>query len=108
VGSPAGGESRALAGLDPAVAAAGSVLSPATAGRRETDSGAYKEFVQSGDFTIASADDAVGHHDAVTFTIQLIARDGGVAWAARVVLIVGDDYLIRSDYQFTVIPLAAQ
>jgi hypothetical protein len=24
------------------------------------------EFVENGDFTIASADDAVGHHDAVT------------------------------------------
>jgi hypothetical protein len=43
----------------------------------------------------------------VTFTIQLISRTGGVAWAARVVLIIGEDYLIRSDYQFTVIPLAA-
>ena len=68
--------------------------------------GAYKEFVESGGFTVASADDAVGHHDAVTFTIQLIYGSGGVAWAARVVLIVGEDYLIRSDYQFTVVPLA--
>jgi hypothetical protein len=80
-------------------------------GRDELDarvSGAYKEFVESGEFTVASADDAVGHHDAVTFTIQLVSRNGGVGWAARVVLIVGEDYLIRFDYQFTVTPLAAQ
>jgi hypothetical protein len=64
--------------------------------------------VESGDFTVASADDAVGHHDAVTFTIQLTSKGGGVAWAARVVLLVGEDYLIRSDYQFTVIALATQ
>lgn len=80
-------------------------------GREELDarvSGAYKEFVESGGFTVASADDAVGHHDAVTFTIQLVSGGGDVAWASRVVLLVGDDYLIRSDYQFTVIPLATQ
>jgi hypothetical protein len=78
-------------------------------GREELEArvaGAYKEFVESGGFTVASADDAVGHHDAVTFTIQLISGSGGVAWAARVVLIVGADYLIRSDYQFTVVALA--
>jgi hypothetical protein len=80
-------------------------------GRQELEArvaGAYKEFVESGDFTVVSADDAVGHHDAATFTIQLISKGGGVAWAARVVLLVGEDYLIRTDYQFTVVPLATQ
>jgi hypothetical protein len=41
---------------------------------------------------------AFGHHDAVTFTIQLTTKDGEVAWADRVYLILGEDDLIRHDY----------
>jgi hypothetical protein len=37
---------------------------------------AYKEFVESGKFAVTSANDAFGHHDAVTFTIQLTTKDG--------------------------------
>jgi hypothetical protein len=68
---------------------------------------AYKQFVESGRFNVTSADDAFGHHDAVTFTIRLTTMDGEVAWAARVFLIFGEDDLILYDYQFTVKPLAA-
>lgn len=69
--------------------------------------GAYKEFVDRRGLTVTSANDARGHHDAVTFTAQLTAKDGEIAWAARVVLILGEDERIRYDYQFTVQPLAA-
>ncbi|MEU1729126.1 hypothetical protein [Nonomuraea sp. NPDC005692] len=68
---------------------------------------AYKEFVAGRRYAVTSADDVLGHHDAITFTLQLTTEDGQVAWAARVVLIVGEDDLIRYDYHFTVQPLAA-
>jgi len=45
---------------------------------------AYKEFVEGGKYAVASANDATGHHGAITFTIQLVSGDGDVAWAARV------------------------
>jgi hypothetical protein len=73
---------------------------------------AYKEFVESGKYSVASADDVTAHRDIVTFTIQLISNDGDtageVAWAARVFLVLGDDGLIRQDYQLTVKPLASR
>jgi hypothetical protein len=68
---------------------------------------AHKEFVESREFTVSSANDAFAHHDAVTFTIQLTTKDGELAWGARVFLILGEAELIRYDYQFTVKPLAA-
>ncbi|MFC5830699.1 hypothetical protein [Nonomuraea insulae] len=68
---------------------------------------AYREFVEDRKFAVTSANDVFGHHDVITFTIQLTAKDGEVAWAARVFLILGEDELIRYDYQFTVKPLAA-
>ncbi|MFC4912477.1 hypothetical protein [Actinomadura gamaensis] len=64
---------------------------------------AHKQFVEDGGYSIDHADDAVSHHDAVTFTVRLV-RDARVAWAARVVLLVGEDDLIRRDYQFTTHP----
>jgi hypothetical protein len=66
---------------------------------------AHKEFVVNREFTVTSANDTFAHHDAVTFTIQLTTKDGELAWAARVFLILGEDELIRYDYQFTVKPL---
>jgi hypothetical protein len=73
---------------------------------------AYKEFVESGKYAVAAAGDVTGHHDIVIFTIQLISNGGDtageVAWAARVFLILGEDGLIRQDYQLTVKPLASQ
>jgi hypothetical protein len=70
---------------------------------------AYRRFVESGDYTVASANDVTSHHDIVMFTIQLIANRGGaageVAWAARVFLVLGADGRIREDYHLTVKPL---
>jgi hypothetical protein len=68
--------------------------------------GAYEEFVGSGRFTITSADDVRGHHDVITLTVHLTTPSGESAWAARAVLLVGADDLIRQDYQFTVQELA--
>ena len=68
---------------------------------------AYEEFVANRKFAVTSANDATGHHGAITFTIQLVTGDGDLAWAARVFLILDEDDLIRYDYQFTVKPLAA-
>ena len=68
---------------------------------------AHKEFVDRRELTITSAGDARAHHDAVTFTAPLTTQHGELAWAARDVLILGEDERIRYDYQFTVKPLAA-
>jgi len=72
---------------------------------------AYREFVESGKYTVASADDATGHHDVVTFTIQLVSASGDhagdLAWAARVFLLLDDEDRIQEDYQLTVKPLAS-
>ena len=78
-------------------------------GPRELDARiahAYQEFVASGRFTVTIADDVGRHDDIVTCTIQLTAPGGEVAWAARVFLLLGEDGLIREDYQLTVKPLA--
>jgi hypothetical protein len=69
--------------------------------------GAYQEFVASGRYAVTGADDVARHDDIVTFTIQLSTPEGEVAWAARVFLLLGEDDLIREDYQLTVKPLAA-
>jgi len=70
---------------------------------------AYREFVEK--YTVASADDATGHHDVVTFTIQLVSASGDnagdLAWAARVFLVLDDEDRIQEDYQLTVKPLAS-
>lgn len=68
---------------------------------------AYQEFVASGRYAVTAADDMTRHDDIVTFTVQLTAPDGEAAWAARVFLLLGEDGLIRQDYQLTVKPLAA-
>jgi hypothetical protein len=67
---------------------------------------AHAEFVASGRFRVTIADDQGRHDDIVTCTIQLTAPGGEVAWAARVFLLLGEDGLIREDYQLTVQPLA--
>jgi ketosteroid isomerase-like protein len=72
---------------------------------------AYREFVESGKYAVASANDAACHHDIVTFTIQLLSASGGdsedLAWAARVFLVFDEENRIREDYQLTVKPLAS-
>jgi hypothetical protein len=67
---------------------------------------AHEEFVVNRKFAVTSANDATGHHGAITVTIQLVGG-GDVAWAARVFLILDENDLIRYDYQFTVKPLAS-
>ena len=77
-------------------------------GHQELDAritGAYQGFVESGKYTVTSAGDVSGDHDIVTFTIALATSAGEVAWAARVFLVLGEDGLIREDYQLTVKPL---
>jgi hypothetical protein len=73
---------------------------------------AYQQFVESGDYTVASANDVTDHQDIVMFTIQLIANRGDavgeVAWAARVFLVLDADGRIREDYHLTVKPLAGR
>lgn len=56
---------------------------------------------------VTSAGDAARHGDIVTFTIELTAPGGEVAWAARVFLLLAADGRIREDYQLTVRALAA-
>ncbi len=72
---------------------------------------AYRQFVATGQYTVASADDATSHDNIVMFTIQLVSahgdKAGEVAWASRVFLVLGDDGLICEDYQLTVKPLEA-
>ncbi|HEY0812679.1 MAG TPA: hypothetical protein VGE11_05310 [Pseudonocardia sp.] len=68
---------------------------------------AYEEFVANGRYTVGAAGDPTRHDDIVTFTVQLIAPEGEVAWAARVFLLLGADGRIREDYQLTVKPLVA-
>ncbi|WP_433186887.1 nuclear transport factor 2 family protein [Actinoallomurus sp. CA-150999] len=70
---------------------------------------AHRQFVESGEYAVTSADDVTVHGDIVTLTVQLIPPGGDeAAWAARVFLILDEDGLIRQDYHLTVKPLAAQ
>lgn len=66
---------------------------------------AYAEFVGSGQYVVARADDATAHDDVVVFTIELRAADGSLAWAARVFLVLDPNGRIGEDYQLTVRPL---
>jgi hypothetical protein len=78
-------------------------------GHEELDTriaGAYQEFVASGRYAVTAADDVARHDDIVTFTIQLTAPAGEVAWAARVFMLLDADGRIREDYQLTVQPFA--
>ena len=68
---------------------------------------AYEAFVGSGRFTVTGAGDVTAHGDIVAFTLRLTTSDGEVGWAARVFLLLGEDGLIKEDYQLTVQPLAA-
>jgi hypothetical protein len=67
---------------------------------------AYQQFVASGRYAVTAADDVARHDDIITFTIQLTAPGGEVAWAARVFLVLSADGLIKEDYQLTVKALA--
>ena len=68
---------------------------------------AHEQFVAGGGYAVTSAGDVARHGDIVTFTIELTAPGGGVAWAARVFLLLAADGRIKEDYQLTVQALAA-
>jgi hypothetical protein len=68
---------------------------------------AYEQFVAGGRYTATTAGDVSIHADIVTFTIQLVAPDGEVAWTARVFLLLDADGLIHEDYHVTIKALTA-
>lgn len=64
---------------------------------------AYESLVAGGGYVFASAGDVVGHHDTLAFTIHMRpARGGDVEWTGRMVLLLGEDGLIRHDYHDTI------
>jgi hypothetical protein len=66
---------------------------------------AYTDFVANSRYAVTCADDLDRHDDIATFTIQLTAPGGEVAWAARVFLFLDERGRIRED-QLTVQPPA--
>ncbi|MFB9686562.1 nuclear transport factor 2 family protein [Amycolatopsis plumensis] len=64
--------------------------------------GAHEQFVATGAFVFAAAEDGVTHHDAVTFTTHMVPAAGGApVWSGTVVLLLDRDGRIGRDYQFT-------
>lgn len=64
---------------------------------------AHNDLVRDAGFVFRSAGDVTGHHDTITFTTCMVPAAGGdIAWAGRIVLTLGENGLIRHDYQFTV------
>lgn len=62
---------------------------------------AYQKFVGTGQFVFKPANDAVGHHDAVWFSVYMAPAAGGdIAWTGTVFLLLGADGRIQHDYQF--------
>ncbi|MEV4605062.1 nuclear transport factor 2 family protein [Amycolatopsis sp. NPDC049253] len=62
---------------------------------------AHTDLVRDAGFVFRSANDATGHHDTVTFTTHMIPAAGGdIAWSGRIFLTLGENGLIRHEYQF--------
>jgi ketosteroid isomerase-like protein len=62
---------------------------------------AHNELVRDAGFVFRSAGDATGHHDTVTFTTHMLPAAGGtIAWTGRIFLILGENGLIRHEYQY--------
>lgn len=62
--------------------------------------GAYQQLVRDGGF-VFEPEDAVGHHDAVTFRVRMVPSGGGeVAWRGVVFVQLDADGRITRDYQF--------
>jgi ketosteroid isomerase-like protein len=62
---------------------------------------AYEVNVRDGGFVFRPTGDAVGHHDAVRFTVEMVPAAGGDAvWNGSIFVMLGEDGLIRYDYQF--------
>ncbi|WP_191248989.1 nuclear transport factor 2 family protein [Amycolatopsis deserti] len=62
---------------------------------------AHEQFVASAGFVFVRDQNAVAHHDVVTFTTHMVPADGGdPVWTGVVFLVVGEDGRIERDYQF--------
>ena len=62
---------------------------------------AHEEFVNTGGFLFRRLGDVQGHHDALTFTWEMVPASGGdVAATGTIFLFLSDDGRIRLDYQF--------
>ncbi|MFJ8916415.1 nuclear transport factor 2 family protein [Amycolatopsis sp. NPDC102389] len=62
---------------------------------------AHEQFVATGEFRFVAANDAVHHHNAVTFTVHMVPAAGGEpVWAGVVFALLGEDGRIHRDYQF--------
>jgi hypothetical protein len=62
---------------------------------------AYQEFVGKGGFVFEAAGKPLSHHDAISFTTNMVAG-GEIAWTGDMFVILDEDGKIRLDYQFTV------
>nr|WP_232328106.1 nuclear transport factor 2 family protein [Kibdelosporangium sp. MJ126-NF4] len=63
---------------------------------------AHEQFVATGGFRFVAANQAVHHHNAVTFTVHMVPAAGGEPiWAGDMFLVLGEDGRIQCDYQFT-------
>lgn len=62
---------------------------------------AHEEFVKKGGFVFKLSSDVKAHHDAVTFTWEMVPASGGeVAAVGTIFLLLNNDGRIHSDYQF--------
>jgi ketosteroid isomerase-like protein len=65
-------------------------------------SSAYEQFVAAGEFVFIPVDDAVSHHNAVTFSVHMVSTAGGVpVWSGIVFVLLDQEGRIQRDYQFT-------
>jgi uncharacterized protein len=62
---------------------------------------AHEEFVKTGGFLFRHLGEVQGHHDALTFSWEMVPADGGdVAATGTIFLLLSEDGRIRLDYQF--------
>jgi hypothetical protein len=62
---------------------------------------AHEKFVQTGGFLFRRSGDVQGHHDALSFTWEMVPAGGGdVAATGTIFLLLSKDGRIRLDYQF--------
>jgi hypothetical protein len=62
---------------------------------------AYEEFVAKGGFVFELAGKPLSHHDAVSFTTNMVAGSE-IAWTGDVFVLLNEKGKIRFDYQFAV------
>jgi uncharacterized protein len=64
--------------------------------------GAYKEFVQQGEYLFKPAGDAETHNNATKFTATMVrTTTGEIEWTGTVFVLFDADGQIKYDYQFT-------